>query len=73
MIEFNYMVYGSNSIHMDINDENVNLASVYVNTNTVISLAEEMLTEWDMLTDEQRENLKDIAGQIIAMANEQFS
>lgn len=70
MIEFNYMVYGSNSIHMDINDKNANLASVYVNTNTVISLAEEMLTEWDMLTDEQRENLKDIAGQITAMAVE---
>ena len=70
MIEFNYMVYGSNSIHMDINDTNANLASVYVNTNTVISLAEEMLTEWDMLTDEQRENLKDIAGQITAMSVE---
>jgi hypothetical protein len=64
------MVYGSNSIHMDINDKNADLASVYVNTNTVISLTEEMLTEWDMLTDEQRENLKDIAGQITAMAVE---
>ena len=70
MIEFNYMVYGSNSIHMDVNDKNANIAAVYVNTNTVISLAEEMLTEWDMLTDEQRENLKDITGQITAMAVE---
>lgn len=70
MIEFNYMVYGSNSIHMDINDKNADLASVYVNTDIVISLTEEMLTEWDMLTSEQRENLKDIAGQITAMAVE---
>lgn len=70
MIEFNYMVYGTNSIHMNINDKNANLVSVHVNTNTILALMDDMLTEWDMLTDDQREYLKEISGQISAMAEE---
>ena len=69
-IYFNYMVYGMNSISMNINDDNTNLVAVYINSDSVISLVEDMITEWDMLTNEQREILKDISGQISAMAVE---
>jgi uncharacterized coiled-coil protein SlyX len=43
---------------------------VNIETDTVIDLIEEMLTEWDMLTDNQREDLKTMAGRILDMANE---
>ena len=70
MIEFSYMTWGPNAIHADINDNNVCMAAVYVNTETVLALMDDMLTEWDMLTNDQREYLKEISGQITAMAEE---
>lgn len=70
MIEFHYMTWGPNAIHTDITDNNVCMAAVYVNTETVLALMDDMLTEWDMLTDDQREYLKEISGQISAMAEE---
>lgn len=70
MIEFSYMTWGPNAIHTDINNNNVCMAAVYVNTETVLALMDDMLTEWDMLTDDQREYLKEISGQIAAMVVE---
>ena len=69
-VYFNYTVSGPNSVHLEVNDHGNHLSAVYVNTNTVIDLTEEMLTEWDMLTDSQREDLATLAGQILDISNE---
>ena len=69
-VYFNYMTSGPNSIHVEVNDHGNYLSTVYVNTNKVIDLMEEMLTEWDMLTDSQREDLATLAGQILDIFNE---
>lgn len=70
MVEFNYMTHGPNSIHMDVNDHGANIAAVYVNTDTTLDLVQDAIVEWDMLSDEQREILKEIARQISAILEE---
>lgn len=69
-IEFSYMRRGSNAIHVDVGDNNFCIATVHMNTETVLALMDDILTEWDMLTDDQREYLKEISGQIAAMVEE---
>jgi hypothetical protein len=55
---------------METNGHDNYLSAVYVNTNTVIDLVEDAICEWDMLASEQRENLTDLAGQILDISNE---
>lgn len=69
-VYFNYMTSGPNSIHMEANDYGNYLSTVYVNANTVIDLTGDAICDWDMLTMEQRENLTDLAGQILDISNE---
>ena len=67
---FRYHVKGNNEVRTEIDETSACLAMVDIETDTVIDLIEEMLTEWDMLTNNQREDLKMIAGRILDMANE---
>ncbi len=69
-VYFNYTIRGKNEVRMEIDETSACLAMVNIETDTVIDLIEEMLTEWDMLTNNQREDLKMIAGRILDMANE---
>lgn len=68
-IQFNYTVKGINSVRTIIGEQD-NIAIVCINTNSIINLIEEMLTEWDMLDETHRKDLSEISRRIAEISCE---
>ena len=70
MVDFCYVVREKCNVDVSVDECSACYAKVDINAHMLLYLMEDMIADFDMLTAEERENLTDLAGQILDISNE---